>query len=243
MEKDKDICIKFNKTGIGRSIIMLHGWGSNKEVFNGIINKLKYKYTIYNLDLPGFGESKIDRSVYLDENVKLLHEFIITNNIINPIILGHSYGCRIAVIYASIYPVFALILVSSPGVKEKLCIKKKLKIKAFKAFKKVGIELNVGSSDYKNTNPITRSMLVEAVNRDLSDNMRKSKCLTLLIYGDKDKVTNVQLARKVNEKIENSTLVIIQDAEHYPFLNKPIKVCNIIESFIDGISGINTQCG
>ena len=44
-------------------------------------------------------------------------------------------------------------------------------ISKFKAFKRIGIKLNVGSNDYNASNPITRNMLVEAVNRDLSDNM------------------------------------------------------------------------
>ena len=64
-------------------------------------------------------------------------------NINNPIILGHSYGGRIGIVYASKYNVDKLVLVSSAGIKEKLTKRKQFKIKVYKFFKKHHINLNL----------------------------------------------------------------------------------------------------
>ena len=90
--------------------------------------------------------------------VKILHHFLMSLKIDNPILLGHSYGGRLAMIYASLYKVDKLILVSAAGLKEKLKIDKWLKIKVYKIFKKLNITLNMGSDDYKDSDEIKKKI-------------------------------------------------------------------------------------
>ena len=53
------INISYEKIGNGYPIILLHGWGANKNTFNKLANHLKDNFTLYLIDLPGFGESEI----------------------------------------------------------------------------------------------------------------------------------------------------------------------------------------
>ena len=133
----KNKYVYFEKTGSGNPIILLHGWGASSTIFESITNILKTKYTIYTIDLPGFGKSdEPDKPYNLDDYVDLLYQFIIDLDIYNPILLGHSFGGRIAIKFASLYNVSKLILVDSAGLKQKNFIKTKTKILLYKLKKK-----------------------------------------------------------------------------------------------------------
>lgn len=167
---------------------------------------------------------------------KYIHEFVVKLNIDNPIIFGHSYGGRIGIIYASLYKVRGLVLVSSAGVKAKLNISKRLRIKMYKLFKKVGINVKLGSKDYRDSDNVKRAMLVNAVNTDLTNEMEKINVSTILIYGENDKETPKEIAEYINTHIKNSSLVMMEDCGHFPYLEKPTIFSLILNSFLTGIS-------
>ena len=51
------------------------------------------------------------------------------------------------------------------------------------------VDFNMGSIDYKNSKGYLKNVLVKAVNFDLSLDIKKIKCPTLLLYGKKDKIS------------------------------------------------------
>jgi pimeloyl-[acyl-carrier protein] methyl ester esterase len=94
--------------GTGPDLILLHGWGFNSELFNGLIDQYKNQYRITKIDLPGHGRSDdvtggIDD--WCDEIIKILPN--------NPIILGWSLGGLLAINIASKIQTSQLILVAS----------------------------------------------------------------------------------------------------------------------------------
>lgn len=46
------------KYGHGTPVLLFHGWGFNQSIWTGLLPKLTHKYTVYLVDLPGFGTSK-----------------------------------------------------------------------------------------------------------------------------------------------------------------------------------------
>ena len=62
-------------------------------------------FNVYAIDLPGFGKSDIGVPLSVEEVTEIVHKFILEMKIEKPIILGHSYGGRVAIVYASKYPV------------------------------------------------------------------------------------------------------------------------------------------
>ena len=38
-------------------MILLHGWGQNKEMMQAIFDHYKDRYRVFAIDFPGFGES------------------------------------------------------------------------------------------------------------------------------------------------------------------------------------------
>src|SRR4051794_40125898 len=51
--------LKINKLGQGMPLVLLHGWGFNQEIWFSLIPVLETNFTLYLVDLPGFGESSL----------------------------------------------------------------------------------------------------------------------------------------------------------------------------------------
>ena len=215
-----NIALNYKVSGCGPELILLHGWGMNLETFDNLCRELSEDFTVYQIDLPGFGLSDIPYAFTIDDYVEIINKFINELKIINPVILGHSFGGRIAIKYASIYDVDKLILVSTPGIKEKFSIKKYIKIKIYKFFKKLKFNFNMGSNDYRNANSILKKVLVMAVNYDLTESLLKINVPTLLIYGQKDKTVPLYIGKKLNQLIKGSGLVVVPNCSHFPYVEK-----------------------
>ncbi len=205
--------IKNNNSNI--TILFLHGWGKNLESFNNVIKYIDYNYIL--IDLPGFGKSSILYPLNILEYTQILREFIIKLKLNNLIIVGHSFGGRIALKYASKYDLLGLILVDSAGIKPKRNIWYYLKIYLYKILKKCKIKNNFGSNDYKNANNIMKQTLIYAVNEDLVNVIKDIKVKTILIWGVNDNITPIKDAILINKLLKNSILYKIPNANHFPF--------------------------
>lgn len=222
--------INYEKYGQGKPIIFLHGWGTTLETFKKIALVIKTKYEVYLLDLPSFGASiEPHYPLDIDDLSIILNEFINDLNLIKPIIVGHSYGGRIAVQYASKYQnIEKLILIDAAGIKHRRIIKS-LKAKWYKAkkyyykathqlMKYQNLILNSGSDDYRNASIIQKQMLIKAVNYQQKHQLKMISCETLIIFGENDLITPVKDAKIFHRKIKNSGLVLIPNAGHFPYL-------------------------
>ena len=236
--------INYELKGDGKPIILLHGWGANLQTFSKLADSLSNDFKVFSIDLPGFGESDVLLPLNVDEVADIIHEFVILLNIDNPIILGHSYGGRVGICYASKYRVCKLVLVSSAGIKQKLNISKRLKIKVYKMLKKCHFNVKMGSNDFLNADNVKKIMLIKAVNTDLKDNMKLINIPTLLIYGKDDSVTPLSLGYDIKKNIIGSSLIEIDNCGHFPYLERFSIFLLILNSFLLGDSNdqFNYKC-
>lgn len=202
--------------------------------FSKLAKALSSNFKVYSIDLPGFGQSSIGVPLGIEEIADILYKFIEKFQIERPIICGHSYGGRIGIVYASKYPVDKLVLISSAGLKQKLKISKKLKIRIYKMLKKCHLPVKMGSTDYRNADNVKRIMLVKAVNKDLTEYMYKITAPTLLIYGEKDDVTPVVMANQIKERIKGASLIVMEECGHFPYLERASFFTIILMSFLLG---------
>ena len=86
--------------GNGPVILLLHGWGQNKEMMLPIANKLKKNYKCVVIDMPGFGNSEYNNEANLDEYCKTISDFLLLKLHLKPkYIIGHSFGGKVAFHY------------------------------------------------------------------------------------------------------------------------------------------------
>ena len=236
-KKIKNIKINYKQYGKGDDIVLLHGWGQNIEMMIPLGDKFKDNYRITIIDLPGFGLSEEPKEVFsVFDYTEVVHELLIGLDINNPIIMGHSFGGRIAIIYASKYEVCKLVLFGSPCVRHEY---KSLKQSFYKGIKKIKIfnplvnfmKNHTGSVDYRNATPMMRDILVKTVNQDLSDYARHIKCPTLLIWGEDDEAVPVSEAKELESLLSDGALIVLPGT-HYCYLENLNGVVNILNSFL-----------
>lgn len=96
--------INYVKTGQGRPLVFVHGWANNWEGWIPMISYLIDNYTLYLVDLPGFGDSgnlpeySIDSaSIYLARFIKSLPEKPVS-------VIGMSMGSLVVAQMGLTYP-------------------------------------------------------------------------------------------------------------------------------------------
>ena len=58
------LSLNLSDTGSGECILLLHGWGTNMNVYKSIIDYLTPYRRVISYDIPGFGESSCPAEVY-----------------------------------------------------------------------------------------------------------------------------------------------------------------------------------
>lgn len=238
----KDVKVNYIDYGEGKNtIVLLHGWGQNIEMMKPIGDRFKKNNRIIIVDLPGFGMSDEPNSIWtLNDYVECIKELLEKLKVSKLILVGHSFGGKIGLLYASKYEVDKLILFGSPFKQE---IKKlSLKTKVLKFLKKMPLlnkleefaKRHIGSTDYRQASEVMRKIMVEHVNLDIEDEVKKIKCPTLMIWGTMDQEVPVERAYELEKLIEDAGVVTYEGCSHYAYLERLEQTINVLKSFIGG---------
>ena len=231
--------VHYEYEGNGPTLIMLHGWGVNSSTFSSIFNRLKDDYKILRFDFIGFGESSMPViPFHLDDYVDMLRSLIVYLGIDDFMILGHSFGGRVAIVYASMYKVRQLILVSSAGLVH-FSIKTKFKIFKYKALKRLykltskkrleKLQSKSGSKDYKDASPVMKKTMSNIIKRDLKKEIRVLDVSTLILWGYSDKSTPYKDALLMHKLIKGSKLITFYNSRHFCYIEEEDKFVNVLK--------------
>lgn len=240
--------MRYEVSGEGNPLILMHGWGCNHTTVQSIAATAAQTHKVYNVDFPGFGESTEPKEVWgVEQYTQLIEAFAKSEGIENPVLIGHSFGGRVAILYASRYPVAKVVLVDAAGIKPKRSLKYYAKVYSFKTGKKfwqliLGKEkaqeridrmrAKHGSSDYASSSPMMRAILSKVVNEDLTDRLPLIKAPSLMIWGENDTATPLSDAKLMNKLIPDSGLVSFPNCGHYSFLDNPGQFRAVLSSFL-----------
>ena len=112
------ISVNYIQYGSGKDIVLLHGWGQNIAMMKPLGDPFVDRFRITILDFPGFGESEEPPKPWtISDYVLLLEKFIKELKIKKPIIMGHSFGGRVAIKYSANHPIEKLVLFGSPCIR------------------------------------------------------------------------------------------------------------------------------
>lgn len=237
----KDIKINYIRYGNikGDTLVFLHGWGQNIEMMKPVADPFSDDFDIIIIDLPGHGNSEEPTSVYtVYDFVDVVKQLLDSLKVKNPILIGHSFGGKTSLLYASMYDVKKLILFA-PSYKKEIQ-KLSLKTKMLKSAKKIpGLnkfeefaKKHIGSTDYKNASPLMRKILVETVNFDIREEVKKISCPTLLVWGTIDDQVDVSGAYELESLIKDAGVVIYDNCTHYAYLERLGQTINVMKSFL-----------
>ena len=225
------------------NIIILHGWGLSGDKYNKLKSKLKsLGYSVFAPDLPGFGsEPLINSSMDLDDYVDFLQNYIknkIFSSKINKrkriVLIGHSFGGRVAIKYAWRYPdeISAIILSGTPLIRDNSIIKKiahiisiagRMILKHFSArirnkFRKA-LYFMIGEWDYYKAGAL-REVFKNIVGEQVILYLQKINVPVLLLWGQEDRLVPAINIEKVQRFSPNIKTKIIEGIGHkFPYEN------------------------
>lgn len=235
-------------TGEGEPLLLLHGWGTQLDSLAPVARHLAACRRIFALDFPGFGGTQlppVDWSV--GDYAAWLAQFTTHFALEKSDLLGHSFGGRVAIKFSTAWPerVGRLVLIDSAGVRQyKTSPRYRISRLVAKAGRPV---LNllpeparkrmqwrmyraIGSTDYLTAGPL-RGTYSKVISEDLEPLLPAIRARTLLVWGELDASTPLADARVMASKIPNNRLVVIPDAGHYPFLDRPELVFAALDGF------------
>ncbi|WP_291856337.1 alpha/beta hydrolase [Marinilabilia sp.] len=95
--RDKQVEINYFQQGQGdTTVLFLHGWCIDGTYWKNQVEYFSQNYSVYAIDLPGFGKSKAERTNWtIEEYANDVTAFIDTMNLKNVVIIGHSMAGEI----------------------------------------------------------------------------------------------------------------------------------------------------
>lgn len=232
------------KKSNNKTLVFLHGWGVDSKLWFKIAPELINKnYNLYFLDLPGFGQSQDPNTIYaVDDYKKIVYEFIKKLDIKKINLIGHSFGGRVALKIASENPDFLekIVLVDAAGIVHNSRKKKILAIiskfikpifmPSFMQPLRKKFYVLIGSEYLENIK--LSKIFSKVVMEDLSPFFSKIKKPVLIIWGENDKVTPLDDGKLMDKIIPKSKLVVLKNAGHFCFLDKPEEFVKVLTEYI-----------
>lgn len=209
-------------------LLILHGWGSNKNLMKQSFSSHMKGFRHVYIDLPGFGKSTCCLALTTADVARIVEMFMVLINASKDIILGHSFGGKVALLLDP----KVLALVSSAGIYINKSIKIKLKIALFKVVKMFGFtkfrSFFVAKDAEKLSEPMYQTFK-NVVDENFSDKFAAYNGKALLFWGRNDTATPLFAGKKIHSLIENSQMKVY-DGDHYFFLNKSAAIAKEIET-------------
>jgi len=197
-------------------LLVLHGWGSNKEIMKQAFGKTLTQYKHIYLDMPGFGKSTNEMILTTEDYGHIVQLFLEALGVSATIAMGHSFGGKVATLLNA--P--CLVLLSSAGIVTVKPWSIKVKIATFKLLKPLGMkkirELFV-APDAQGMSHEMYETFKNVVDEDFEDSFAKSKSKALCFWGKDDTATPLYTGEKIAGLIENSEFYPL-DGDHFFFL-------------------------
>ncbi len=212
-------------------VCFLHGWGTSGKDFS----KIDPYFESITIDIPGFGKSvpftiSFSPKKYAEYLYKLIPDSV-------EIVVGHSFGGRIAAHLSQLKNYEKIVIIASPLIKIKNSKKSISFFNIFKIMNKLNLlsdnrldsmRNKYGSEDYRKASKVLKDTLVMAVNDDLSSILPSINTKVELIYGQDDLVVPVKVGLDSNNIIPNSELTIIPNEGHNMLRSSSKKIVEII---------------
>jgi pimeloyl-ACP methyl ester carboxylesterase len=245
----KGVNLHYTDKGDGQALLLLHGWGCDCNIFGAAKAWAEEHFRTIAVDFAGFGQSDEPADVWgVEQYTQSIEALVKHEGIDKPILVGHSFGGRVAIVYASRNEVGKIILTDAAGVKPHRTLRYYFKVYSFKLLKRLApiflgkrradewIEKRrgkSGSSDYNNATPKMRAILSKVVNEDLCHLMPKIATPTLLFWGENDTATPLADAKRMEKLIPDAGLVTVAGAGHFAFLENMPLFLKVLESFLN----------
>jgi pimeloyl-ACP methyl ester carboxylesterase len=194
------------------TVVALHGWGRSGADFSQIVSGLD----AVAIHLPGFGITPEPPTAwgseeYADAVARALIGSVVAGSA-PVVIVGHSFGGRVAVRLAAKYPelVRGLVLTGVPLVRLVAAPKPPLTFRVIRALARAGIipqsvlekqRHKRGSADYRAARGVMRDVLVRVIGEDYRDDLARIAVPVRMVWGENDTAAPADAGEAASELI------------------------------------------
>ena len=240
--------IQYLSGGSGETLLLLHGFGGDKDAWTRIAAYLTPHFRVVAPDLPGFGESSRNaRARYaVSDQVERLHAFARALDLVPFHLGGNSMGGMIAGAYAARYPhqVQSLWLLAPAGVASAQTSELAQRLAQgenpllistpddfdelldFVAVKRPQIPGPI--KRYLADQAIAQRDFNIKIGRDMAENplsleplLKNHPAPALIVWGDQDRLLHVSGAAILASLMPNAEAVVMPDTGHIPMIERP----------------------
>lgn len=239
------------KGGSGDALVLVHGFTANKDTFNDAARLLTKNYTVYSVDLPGFGDA--DRDPRADYSIRGQSEYVrslVAALGIGRVHLGgNSMGGAIVAEYAAQYPdeVASIWLLDAAGTSE---MSQSVVAKSFEAtgessllaktrdqvvskfdlllgqpkFIPYAIEYalaKIGERDFDLHKQILKTLMTTTTPIETRYSNRTTPAL--IVTGDQDRIIPPASVNTFAKVFVNSKVIVMPGVGHIPMVESPMQ--------------------
>jgi len=265
----KGVNVSYSEAGADNKPVMIfiHGFPFNKSIWDYQLEILGEHYHVIAYDVRGHGNSVGgDQAFSIELFAEDLIAFMDALHIDHAVFCGHSMGGYIALNAIEKYPTRfeALVLVDTQSKSDNGEAKEK-RMKAIELIKSHGVE-DYAEQSVKNlfayisfsskreeiaavkdliintpVDTLEKTLHALAERKDVTNKLSDIKIPVLIIVGKKDVITPPAVAERMHEKIEDSTLELIDYAGHLPNLENALDFNRLLKKFMDKITAYDRQ--
>ena len=237
------------KNAEGLELVWLHGWGQDHSSLVRLASLFKTSATNILFDLPGFGKTgMLPKGAGTEHYGRALVFELEKTTPRKRILIGHSFGCRVALRVARANPglLNGLVLIAAAGLPRKKSVGAKIiglfirvlgkaahfSDAIFRTNLKQKFRNRFGSRDYKAAGEL-RETFVATVTENLSAIAREIDTPALLIYGAEDTETPVEIGQRFEALLPRGKMKILSGFGHLNILTEGAHQCQHgIQNFI-----------
>lgn len=258
--------IFFQEKGKGSALILIHGGGLNREMWNPQFDVLARHCRVIRYDVRGYGQSECTEDAYADhDDLNRLMEYL---EIDKAAVMGLSMGGRIAIDFALEHPEKVAVLIPvAPGLSGFFfpdtaknenyplfieALKKKESDKAAEYMQRMWTDGPYRTPE--ETDPdvrrFVRTMLLETYQREGApphsarpdppalDRLSEIHAPTLAIVGDKDMPDILTIVDLLKEKIEGAKVEVFPGVAHMVNLEKPEEFNETVLDYLKSVKWV-----
>lgn len=209
------------------TVVCLHGWGRNRSDWDGVLPDAGR----IAVDLPGFGASPVPPEAWGAHEYAAALAPAIAALDEPPVVVGHSFGGRIAVCLAADgVPVRGLVLAGVPLLRRAGSGKSPTGYRFVRWAHDRGLvsddrleaaRQKYGSADYRAASGIMRDVLVRAVNESYAAELAELDVPVRMVWGGEDTAAHPDIAREAAALVDDAVLDVVEGVGHDVHRSRP----------------------
>ncbi|MDX1448175.1 MAG: alpha/beta hydrolase [Acidimicrobiia bacterium] len=218
-------------------VVALHGWARRGNDFDQVLSGLD----AVAVDLPGFGASPPPSHPMAAHGYAGLLRPFLEQLPDKPVLVGHSFGGRIAACLAAEGMADALVLTGVPLLRRTPAKRPPLGYRLIRWANRIGIisdrrleeeKRRRGSEDYRTATGVMRDVLVMVVNETYEEQLRRIRVPVSLVWGADDTEVGVDIAVRAQAITDRAELHVLEGVGHLVPTSAPQRLRAVIDSHL-----------